>query len=85
MSSLESLLAADTYGLFAAVLVEPEDWPRRLILADWLEECGEVMGAEAMRWMARNKKRPQEGGKTIRSWFDIIYMEHCSNSSMDPK
>jgi uncharacterized protein (TIGR02996 family) len=36
----------------------PADWELRLVAADWLEEHGDTLGAECLRWQARFRKRP---------------------------
>ncbi len=58
-------------ALWAAMLAEPEDWSRRLVLADLLEEGGEAERAAALRYMAMQKKRPcvQRDGRGV--WFNL--------------
>jgi uncharacterized protein (TIGR02996 family) len=36
----------------------PADWALRLVASDWLEENGDLLGAECLRWQAQKRKRP---------------------------
>lgn len=49
-------------ALHAAIDLSPEDWTRRLILADYYEENGNDREARYYRFTAKNKKRPSGPG-----------------------
>lgn len=61
-------------SLWDAVCEQPDDWPRRLVLADFYEEGGRAPEAEALRWMVRTKSRAfrevwQSVNRTGFVWF----------------
>src|SRR4051812_4864231 len=37
----------------------PADWDLRAVIADWLDDNGDTLGAECLRWQARAGRRPQ--------------------------
>ncbi len=44
--------------LLRAIYESPEDWDRRLVLADYYEESGDLDRSEFWRWTAKEKSRP---------------------------
>ncbi len=58
-------------ALWAAMCDKPEDWVLCTILADFLEEEGELDEAAALRWKAASKKRVWgEDGHPHRAFID---------------
>ncbi len=67
--------AVEMQVLWAALEAAPEDWTLMLVLADALEEQGDVRAAGAVRWMSVNEKRPRggsddEGRPGVFEWWD---------------
>ncbi len=59
----------------AALDSAPDDWPLRLVYADWLDENGDPELAFAQRWMGQNQKCPGSGysrraNLSSYDWFD---------------
>ncbi len=50
------LLIPESFGVGLAR--RPADWALRSVIADWLEDNGDVLGAECVRWQVQNRKRP---------------------------
>lgn len=59
--------------LWDSVHDEPEDWNRRLILADALEEAGQDILAAGQRWQAEHQKKPLFTGMVYRWYNDFYY------------
>lgn len=56
--------------LRAVVHAKPDDWQARLILADALEDGGDYIGANGVRWQAENKNYPCKGfGEGRYGWW----------------
>jgi uncharacterized protein (TIGR02996 family) len=75
-----------------ATAVKEEDWNRllaekpkdktlRLVYADWLEETGQVVKAEGVRWYLAEKKRPSEGSDNTWCWWSH---DAWPNTGWDP-
>lgn len=47
-------------NLLGQIEKHPEEWVRYLVLADWCEENHKDDFGFCLRWMAKNKKRPQD-------------------------
>lgn len=58
-------------ALLAAVRADPEDWDARRVLADALEEAGDLVAANGQRWQARERKWPlPNGAEWAWGWID---------------
>ena len=64
--------------LYAPIADNPEDWPARLVLADWYEDRGDYVNAEGQRWQVANKRRPWVDGMHV-SWCGSVHGESLSS------
>ncbi len=66
-----------------AIDESPEDWDRRLILADFCEESRDLLEAEFWRWTAKEHKRARksENNYIPYQWYNIS----SNNNDVDPE
>lgn len=67
------MTATSDNPLVQAIHLEPDDWVRYMVLADWYEEEGNDVMAEAVRWMVENKRQPKMVhfvGNWHAMWYD---------------
>ena len=61
----------------------PELWDLLTILAEWLEECGDVR-ADGIRWLVEHRRKPVRKAKTCYFWVvdspDAIFTYHLPSS-----
>jgi uncharacterized protein (TIGR02996 family) len=68
--------------LLHSVVENPNDFSRRLILADFYEEEGQYQHAECQRWLAKHKKRAYAKSSTDDFyWFNT----HKIGTRKDPE
>lgn len=59
-------------SLLAALEASPEDWTLMRVVADWHEDQGDLVAAQAWRWLAQERKRPYRafGNENQYHWYD---------------
>lgn len=81
--------ATDCEAMLAAVADSPEDWPLYGVAADCLEEAGDSLSAECLRWAARARKRARRlgrrpGSNDLRScWYNVLAVDRAIDPASD--
>lgn len=71
--------------MVAEIAKNPEDWTLRALTADALEDNHQYQEAEAMRYLAAEKKRPygSDVNPTKRSWFKATEGSNLGDEASD--
>lgn len=56
-------------GMLEQLALTPEDWTLHSVLADALEDVGRSSDSDCIRWLGRNRKRPQKDGNVNFKWM----------------